>query len=153
MSFFLQQYWVVAMTTAELGTLVGCIENKRLGIPCTRVLFLTSLVISSAKDNIYSSWTSLTEMHEPTNENTGITSKFELFLHELFIMITSQFKFLFFFPFTLLLTLKEINIYTPFLFFMKKGKSDEITRVLTKAGGGCETLGGGGWPWLCDTSL
>lgn len=27
---------------------------------------------------------------------------------------------------------------------MNKGKSDEITRVLTKAGGGCETLGGGG---------
>lgn len=26
---------------------------------------------------------------------------------------------------------------------MNKGKSDEITRVLTKAGGGCETLGGG----------
>ena len=39
------------MTTAELGTLVGCIENKRIGNQCTRV-FLSLVMRSSAKDNI-----------------------------------------------------------------------------------------------------
>lgn len=67
------------MTTAELGTLVGCIENKRLGIQCTRVLYLSSLVTSSAKHNIYMSWTSLTDIHDPTNENTGTPSNFVIF--------------------------------------------------------------------------
>lgn len=44
------------MIIVELGILVGCIENKRLGISCIRVLFFIFLVISLVKDNIYMLW-------------------------------------------------------------------------------------------------
>lgn len=65
------------MIIVELGILVGCIENKRLGISCIRVLFFIFLVISLVKDNIYTLWILLIDMYELINENIGIILKFE----------------------------------------------------------------------------
>lgn len=70
-------------------------------------------------------------------------------------MITSQFKYFFFFPILNknVLTLKEINIYTPFLFFINKEKW--WNNISTGKGRGKlgNPLEGGSWPGLCDTSL